>query len=72
MMKLTKTIKDRFYFSLSVDKELYYVTSKSGSKRYHFLNFGFDRFYGGESGSATVLNITIVFASLSVGWLFKN
>lgn len=70
-MNIIKTVKDRFYFKLSIDKELYYVTSKSGSKRYHFVNVGFDRFYGDESGSATIFNFTFVFVSLSVGWLFK-
>lgn len=70
-MNILKLAKQRFYFKLSVDKELYYVTSKSGSRRYHFVNIGFDRFYGDDGGSATILNVTIIFASLSVGWLFK-
>ena len=69
-MRIINLIKERLYLKVSVDKELYYVTSKSGSKRYHFFNFGFDRFYGDEKGSATVVNVTILFMSINVGWLF--
>lgn len=68
---MTKIVKDRLYLKLSIDKDLYNATTKTGVDRYNFVSIGFARFYGDEAGSASIFNFTFIFASLSVGWLFK-
>lgn len=62
------------YIDASVDKELMYVTSKGGeSRRYHLINVGFDNYCRKNgNGTAWCFNITIPFASFSIGWVFKN
>ncbi|QGZ13230.1 hypothetical protein PP410_gp13 [Vibrio phage NF] len=62
------------YIDATIDKTLMYVTGETGeSRRYHLFNIGFDHYCRDNPvGSAWCFNLTIPFASFTVGWVFKN
>lgn len=62
------------YLDASFARELMYVTGETGeSRRYHLLNVGFDNYCRkNKNGTAWCFNVTMPFASFSIGYVLKN